>query len=433
MTLPSILFITCHDLGRHLACYGQETVLSPNLDRLAAEGVRFANSFCSAPQCSPSRAALHTGRHAHSVGALGLAHHPFDWYLEPAAGHLVTRLHQIGYHTALFGGQHVTRQEWLPAMGYDHWTGEAAAPALAQQVHAYLKQLDGNQPFYLEIDFAEAHRPYDWGGARPEHSLGVKVPPTIPNHPAALAEFAALQGAIRQLDEGVGLALAALDELGLQQETLVVFTTDHGLAMPRAKCTLYDAGIGTLLILRWPAGGVGGSQVFEHLISHVDVTPSLLEALGESFPAGEFHGRSFWPLLQDRPYQPNDAIFAEKSFHTAYEPMRAVRSASHKLILNFESGSAFDVPDDVRNGAIYPLMVAQATGHRPHAELYDLEHDPQERTNLAGRPEVAEIEAELRGRLRRWMEETNDPLLDGPPRSPFYEATVASLAESPSS
>jgi len=232
------------------------------------------------------------------------------------------------------------------------------------------------------------------------------------------------------LDEGVGLALAALNELGLRQETLVVFTTDHGLAMPRAKCTLYEAGIGTMLILHWPAGGIAGGQVFEHLISHVDVTPSLLEALGESIPAGEFHGRSFWPLLQKRPYQPNDAIFAEKTFHTAYEPMRAVRTATHKLILNFESGSDFDVPDDVRNGAIYPLMIDQATGHRPHAELYDLVQDPQERTNRAGRPEVAAVEAELRGRLLSWMEATSDPLLAGPPRSPFYEATVAALTES---
>lgn len=424
---PNILFITCHDLGRHLGCYGQETVISSNLDRLAAEGVRFANSFCTAPQCSPSRAALHTGRHAHSVGALGLAHHPFDWYLEPSAGHLAGRLRQNGYRTALFGGQHVTRHEWLAAIGYDHWSGEAAAPELAQHVRAYLEGIDGEQPFYLELDFAETHRPYDWGGARPEHSQGVKLPPTIPNHPAALAEFAALQGAIRQLDEGVGRVLAALDNLGLRQNTLVLFTTDHGLAMPRAKCTLYEAGIGTVLILRWPAGGVSGGRLFEQMISHVDVTPTLLEASGIPFSEEEFHGRSFWPLLQDRPYQANDAVFAEKTFHTAYEPMRAVRTATHKLILNFETGSDFDVPDDVRNGAIYPLMIAQATGHRPHAELYDLIQDPNEQNNLAGQTETAPVEAELRSRLRRWLKETNDPLLTGPPKSPFYRATLSLL------
>ncbi|HEX6385786.1 MAG TPA: sulfatase, partial [Anaerolineae bacterium] len=418
MTLPNIVFITCHDTGRHLGCYGQETVVSPNLDRLAAEGVRFANSFCTAPQCSPSRAALHTGRHAHSVGVLGLAHHPFDWYLEPSAGHLVTRLRQLGYHTALFGGQHVTRHEWLSDLGYDYSSGEEAAPTLAQGVRSYLQAIGGSQPFYLELDFTEAHRPYTWGGATPDDSRGVKLPPTIPDHPDAVAEFAALQGAIRQLDEGVDVVLVALDELRLREDTLVVFTTDHGLAMPRAKCTLYDPGIATVLLMRWPAGAVSGGRVFEQLISHVDVAPSLLEALGVSVPAGEFQGRSFWPLLQNRSYQANDAVFAEKTFHTAYEPMRGLRTATYKLILNFESGPNFDVPDDVRNGAIYPLMINQATGHRPHVELYDLEQDPLERTNLAGRPEMMEIETSLSGRLRQWMEETNDPLLEGPPKSP---------------
>jgi arylsulfatase A-like enzyme len=172
---------------------------------------------------------------------------------------------------------------------------------------------------------------------------------------------------------------------------------------------------------------VRGGRALAPLISHVDLTPTLLEALGQRLPAGEFHGRSFWGLLQDRAYEPNEMVFAEKSFHTAYEPMRGLRTARHKVIANFETGPSYDVPDDVRNGLIYPHVVGQATGHRPPVELYDLERDPQERDNLAGRPEAAELEAELLGRLRRWMEETDDPLLDGPPPSPFYRAARARL------
>ncbi|MCI0397288.1 MAG: sulfatase [Chloroflexi bacterium] len=431
VTVPNIVFITSHDLGRHLGCYGRATVVSPHLDRLAAEGVRFANSFCTAPQCSPSRAALHTGRHAHSVRMLGLAHSPFDWHLQPATVHLAARLRRLGYHTALVGGQHVTHDQSVPELGFDHWTAEEkAAPELAPQVRSYLSALAGKQPFYLEIGFTEVHRPYDWGGASLEESLGAAVPPYIPNHPDSVAEFAALQGAIRQLDDGVGILLAALAENGLDDNTLLLFASDHGLPMPRAKCTLYDPGLETTLLLRWPAAGVAGGRVFEHLVSHVDVVPTLLEGLGQPAPAGDFHGRSFWPLLQDEPYQPNQYLFAEKTFHTAYEPMRAVRTAGYKLILNFESGSSFDVPDDVRTGLIYPLMVGQAVGHRPHVELYDLERDPRERMNLAGRPETAGEERSLRRRLRRWMEETEDPLLTGPPPSPFYRATMASLLES---
>lgn len=428
MSLPNIVFMTCHDLGQHLGCYGQETVVSPNLDRLAAEGVRIANSFCTAPQCSPSRAALHTGRHAHSVGVLGLVHSPFNWQLEPSSAHFARRVKELGYHTALFGGQHVTRQALVPELGFSHWAPEGAAPQLAEQLRAYLPTLNGDRPFYLEVDFTEPHRPYDWGGAPLEDSRGVRLPPYIPDHPDSVAEFAALQGAIRQLDEGVGLVLVALDEHGLRENTLVVFVTDHGLAMPRAKCTLYDPGIETALLLRWPAGGIAGGQVLTPLISHVDLVPTLLEALGQPLQAGAFHGRSFWPLLQDAPYEANDTIFAEKTFHTAYEPMRALRTARHKLIVNFETGSNYDVPDDVRNGLIYPHVAGQATGHRPPLELYDLERDPLERYNLAGRPEVAALQDGLLRRLRRWMEETGDPLLGGPPPSPFYRTALALLA-----
>lgn len=427
MSRPNILFMTCHDLGRHLGCYGRETVVSPNLDRLAAEGVRLANSFCTAPQCSPSRAALHTGRHAHSVGVLGLVHSPFNWQLAPASAHFARQVKELGYVTALFGGQHVTRHERVPELGFSHWEPEAAAPRLAERLHAYLPTLSASQPFYLEVDFTEPHRPYDWGGAQAEESLGVQLPPYIPDHPDSFQEFAALQGAIRQLDAGVGSVLAALDEQGLQENTLVVFLTDHGLAMPRAKCTLYDPGIETALLLRWPAGNVAGGRVLTPLISHVDLVPTLLEALGISTAPGESHGRSFWPLLQDAPYEPNETIFAEKTFHTAYEPMRGLRTATHKLIVNFETGPNYDVPDDVRNGLIYPHVVGQATGHRPPVEFYGLEQDPLEKENLAGRVEVAQLQAELLLRLRRWMEETADPLLGGPPPSPFYKETMALL------
>ena len=428
MNRPNILFITCHDMGRHLGCYGRQTVVSPHLDALAAQGVRFANSFCTAPQCSPSRAALHTGRHAHAVGVLGLVHNPFNWRLQPPSAHFARRVKELGYHTALFGAQHVTREALLPQLGYDHHGAEEAAPRLAQQVRAYLQTNSRRQPFYLEVDFTEPHRPYSWGGAHPEKALGVALPPYIPEHPDSVAEFAGLQGAIRQMDEGVGIVLAALNEAGLDENTLVLFTTDHGLAMPRAKCTLYDAGIETALLLRWPAGNAGGGRVFEELISHVDIVPTLLEALGLPATADEFHGRSFWPLLQGKGYEATETVFAEKTYHTAYEPMRAVRTARHKLILNFETGPRFDVPDDIRNGRIYPLMIDQATGHRPAVELYDLERDPHEQDNLAGRPEVAHLEPSMMHSLRRWMQESDDPLLNGPPRSPFYMSTIALLA-----
>jgi arylsulfatase A-like enzyme len=422
------LFITSHDLGRHLGAYGWDSVPSPNLDRFAEEGVRFENSFCTAPQCSPSRAALHTGRHAHSVGVLGLAHSPFSWRLQPQYRHLARRLQESGYRTALVGAQHVTRNEALPELGFDQWSGLAPAPQVAQQAAQALAHFAAQeQPFYLEVGFFEPHRPYDWGGAVPYDAQGVALPSYIPDTPGARAEFAALQGAIARMDEAVGAILEALEQQGLAENTLVLFTTDHGLAMPRAKCTLYDPGIESALMLRLPSAGVRGGRVLQPMVSHVDVVPTILQALELPLPE-DVDGRSFWPLLQGQPYEARDAIFAEKTYHTAYEPQRAVRTKTHKLIANFESGSRYDVPDDIRLSPIYPDVLPHVTGERPHIELYDLAEDPGEAHNVAGQAEVAEVEAALKRRLYHWMVGTNDPLLQPSLISPFYRATLRELA-----
>lgn len=420
MRRPNILLLNAHDLGRHLACYGWDSVPSVTLDRLAKEGVLFERSFSTAPQCSPSRAALHTGRHAHSVGVLGLSHSPFDWRLQPQHTHFAQRVRDLGYATALVGMQHVTRYEDVPHLGFDHVSGVAPAGDVAARAAATLQAADPAQPFYLEVGFFEPHRPYDYGGAEPYDADGVNLPPYVPGAPLVLADFAALQGAIRAMDRAVGVILHRLQASGLEENTLVIFTTDHGLAMPRAKCTLYDPGLETALLMRWPAAGVTGGTRLDALISHVDLVPTLLDALGQPAP-GDLQGRSFWPLLQGESYDAREVIFAEKTYHTAYEPQRAVRSAGHKLIVNLESGSRFDIADDIRLSPSYPLMREEIAGERPPAELYDLQHDPQERHNLAGDRSYADIEDDLRRRLWQWMEETDDPLRHGPVRSPFFE------------
>lgn len=425
--LPNIVFITCHDLGKHLGCYGQETVHSESLDDLARQGVIFDNSFCTAPQCSPSRATLHTGRHAHSVGVLGLAHPPFSWRLHPDQMHAARRLREAGYETTLIGVQHLTRNRDAYALGYNNISPVEPAPRIAEKAKAFLNNAPGlDKPFYLEIGFFEPHRPYNWGDTSPDSSKGVDLPPYIPDAPESIADFAALQGMIRSMDEAIGVVLAALEKNELAEETLVIFTTDHGLAMPRAKCTLYDPGLGTSLLMRWPAQGISGGRRYAELISHVDILPAMLEAIGLPVP-GNLHGKSFWPLLQGRPYKPNQEIFAEKSYHTAYEPMRGVRTQSHKLILNFDVGLSFDVPADICQSPIYPLMIDQLVAERDYLELYDLEKDPNEKVNLAGRAETAEIERDLRKRLYAWMEQTHDPLLRGPISSPFYASALTLL------
>ena len=423
MRRANVLFITCHDLGRHLGCYGYATVQSPALDGLAGSGVLLANGFCTAPQCSPSRASLHTGRYPHSAGVMGLAHHPFDWRLPPHERHLAQILGEHGFATALVGMQHLIAHGRAEELGYERVLPVAPAPEAAV---ALLGELAADpRPFYLEVGFEEPHRPFDFGGAQPDDALGVAVPPYLPDGPAARGDFAAFQGAIRAMDAGVGRVLAGLRELGLEDETWVVFTADHGSAMPRAKGTLYDPGIAVAMLMRWPGGGLRGGR-YDALLSNVDVVPTMLDGLGFPLPAN-LQGRSFWPLLAGETYAPRTEIFAEKTFHTAYEPMRAVRTAAHKYIVNLELSTAVDVPADVRESPIYPLLIPELSRVRDHVELYDLTVDPWEGRNLAGEPGLAEVEEELRQRLLRWMRETGDPILAGPVASPYYHEALRRL------
>lgn len=419
---PNILFITSHDLGQHLGCYGQSGVRTPALDALAAGGVRFENSFCAAPQCSPSRAALHTGCYPHSTGVLGLSHLPFNWRIQPGI-HLVDMLKGQGYVTVLAGIQHVTPD--VSDLTYDMILPLKPAPELAQSVVPMLRETPA-KPFYLEVGFFEPHRPYEWGGNQADDSMGVVVPAFLPETEAVRAEFALLQGMIHRLDQGAGILLEALENAGLAQNTWVIFAADHGLAMPRAKCTLYDPGLEVALLMGWPEGGIFGGKVIQPLVSHVDVVPTILEGLGSEIPS-RMQGKSFWSLLQDKPYLPRSAVFAEKTFHTAYEPMRAIRTHKHKLIVNLEVSTQVDVPTDIRRSPLYGLMREVLDGHRPLVELYDLELDPLENQNLAGDPLFAGIETELRHQLLLWMEETQDPLLKGPVSSSYYQQAITWL------
>jgi arylsulfatase A-like enzyme len=210
----------------------------------------------------------------------------------------------------------------------------------------------------------------------------------------------------------------------LADRTVVVFATDHGAAMPRAKCTLYDPGIEIALLLRWPSLPAG--RVVDALVSNVDITPTLLDGLSLPMPSN-LHGRSAWREIRGEAAAPREEIFAEKTFHTYYEPMRAVRTERHKLIVNFEASTAVDVPADIRLSPIYPLMISDFVSIRPLLELYDLEADRWERINLALAPEYASIREDLRQRLLLWMQDTDDPLLQGPVSSPYYADAVRVL------
>jgi arylsulfatase A-like enzyme len=333
---------------------------------------------------------------------LGLAHHGFDWELDVA--HVASLLSAAGFEAHLFGGQHVTLHP--DTLGFKSVSRKASGSAIEDLLRS-------KDRLYIEINFDETHRPYP----EPPAGATVEVPGFLPDIPEARSELAALQQTIEHMDAAAGRALEALDRSGRADDAIVVFTTDHGLAMPRAKCTLYDPGIEVALMMRWPAGGLRGNR--SEMVSNIDVMPTLLEAAGVAIPEG-VQGRSVLSEGAGR-----DAIFAEKTFHSYYDPMRCIRTSRHKYIRNFETAFAVEVPGDIQAGAIFRSDPSRYSADRPHVvELYDLAADPLEKTNLAGREDVRDVEQELSERLWEWMRETDDPLLKGPVVSPRYRLAM---------
>jgi N-sulfoglucosamine sulfohydrolase len=441
---PNVLVVTCHDLGRHLGCYGNPTVQSPNLDALAADGIRFAHAFTCAPQCSPSRAALYTGRYPHNNGVLGLTHSTFGFDLHPEERHLAQVLHDAGYTTTLIGADHEVRhvddQSTARRIGMDELIRPRHGDEIADAALARLERFAaGDKPFYLQVGFNEPHRlehedptaEPDYMGFRgsylePDGERGVQMPPWLRDTPGGRAEIAELQGAIRYVDGQIGRLLDGLRRLGLEENTLVLFMPDHGLALPRAKCSLYGPGLEVALIVRWTGRGWTGGRVQDELISNVDVFPTILDALGLT-PAANVHGRSFLGLLDGSVYQPRDELFGEMTFHDYYDPRRTVRTATHSLIVNFTAAPSFMNPSQSWRPRTDPVVpVKPLLAYHPIVELFDLQNDPDERENVV--EEQVETAKELLGRLQRWMEETDDPLLQGAVTPPMHRWALQALA-----
>lgn len=442
---PNILLVHCHDLGQYLHCYGVKTVQTPNLDRFAAEGVRFARSFCTNPGCSASRASIFTGRYPHSNGVMGLTHANFAWDLNPGERHLAQMLHDAGYRTAAVGVIHETASGFQRC-GYERHVKQAsAAPATDAAIkllNEFRQQPD--KPFFLCVGFIEPHRlPYRepaWPGAlpgdcsfpgpalQPDDSLGVEVPGYLRNTEGTRRELAGLQGAVRHVDAQVGRLLAALKESGLEAGTLVIFTTDHGIAMPRAKCTVYEPGVQVAFMLRLPGRqGWHGGAVRNEMISNIDYLPTILELLGLPVPAN-VQGRSFAPLLDGRQYQPRQEIFTELTYHNYYDPRRAIRTEAHKLIVNFTTAPALmDDSQCWRPSSDVTVPQNPAAAYHPHVELYDLGKDPWEQNDVAEKREYAAIRTDLLRRLHEHLVETQDPVLQGAVTPPHHRRALELL------
>lgn len=326
-------------------------------------------------------------------------------------------LRDAGYHTAFFGHQHETAD--VPALGFDDISGahqgmlcapfartdpsepqkgladafkrlSKNAPDTAKDAASFIKNAAAsNTPFFMQVGFFETHTPYLWGGCEPDDSSGVYIPSytqstadTVWNDHLLGPHAAALQGSIRMVDKAVEIILDALDASDLADDTLVVFTVDHGPELPRAKWTMFDAGIRVAFIMRWPAGGIAGGRSCDQLLSNVDFLPTLGDIADIPIP-GNVEGRSFaWalPATSTHCADPRDTVFALFSYVNTY----CARTARYKLIRDFSES--------------------------PSTELYDLREDPLELSNVADDPGYASARADMEARLRSWLEAVDDPM-----------------------
>ena len=397
----NILYIHSHDTGRFIQPYGQP-VDTPALQQFAEEGVLFRQNFCANPTCSASRSAMLTGQYAHSCGMFGLVNRGFS--MPDYSKHIVQLLKQAGYRTVLSGIQHEAKS-W-EIVGYDECIGvrDEAHTKAAEFLRA-----SPQGPFFLSVGFFETHRPFPELG--PEDKPDYTAPPAqLPDTPETRGDFAQFKKSARILDQKVKTVLDALDESGLKEQTLVICTTDHGIAFPRSKCNLTDLGIGVMLMMRGP-GGFEGGRVLDSMVSHIDVLPTVCELTGVPIPE-HAQGKSLMPLIRGEADEIHKAIFAEVNFHGANEPARCIRTVRWKYIRRFYEGYL----PSCDGGPTRQFWLDSGWADRPlkQEELYDLVLDPTERNNLVDDPHFAPVLEKLREGLNRWMVETNDPVLDGP-------------------
>jgi N-sulfoglucosamine sulfohydrolase len=436
---PNVIVLHCHDLGRFLGTYGVPSVSSPCLDAFADQSTVFLNAFATAPQCSPSRASMFTGRWPHCNGVLGLTSLDFAWDLAVDEKHLAEILRDHGYRTHLLGVHHESRvrsdDEIGRRLGFDDVKTRGDARTVADRAVAALEKYSaGDRPFYLQVGFVEPHRQAsdrDAPGVTgflgadivPDRSRGVTVPPYLIDNDSAREEIAELQGAVARMDEQSGRIIRAVRELGLDDDTIFVFTTDHGLALPRAKCTLYDPGLEVALMIRYPQRGWTTGRN-DTLTSNVDLLPTILE-LAEIEVPSRVQGQSLVPHGVAR----RERIFAEMTYHDYYDPRRAIRTPEHKLIVNFSSAPQIMDPSGSWNRRCMPVVGTKgAARFHPVFELYDLRSDPLELKDLAVEHDTDVVDS-LLGELAAWMHDTADPLMSGRIASPLHKRAVDILVE----
>ena len=372
--------------------------------------MRFEKCFVTSPQCSPNRSSIFTGCTPHTIGTSRL-HVPLpDW--EPT---IVDVLKDNGFHTGIFRKHH-------QGQGFEsrlNFYGNAQTP-----FRNFFDAKPKDKPFWLQIGFTDPHRPYRSGAFQPPHDpQKVQVPKWLPDWPEVRQDLAHYYDFIARMDSQVGQLMDLLSAQGHANDTMVIFSGDNGMPFPRAKGTLYEAGINVPPIA-WMPGKIAAGTVKSEMIAHVDLPSTWLDAAGIG-QSKKMQGRSFLPLLLGKPYQPRTEVFSERNWHDTFDPMRCIRTPRHKFIFNAAPHFPYRPPSDLENSPTWQAMLAKRRSDtplhlrhlfnptRPVTQLFDLEQDPLELNNLVESVPHADLRQDLERRLSNWMNATCDFLPAG--------------------
>lgn len=451
----NIIFIHTHDTGRAIEPYGFP-VETPNLMNFAHDCIQFNNAFCTSPTCSPSRASLLTGHYPHEVSMLGLAHRGFS--LDPVDKHISARMKKMGYHTVLAGIQHEV--PCWNMLDYDEYVGsDPEAPMsdsfdplawdsnIAGELISWICNSETiHEPFFLFWGLFEPHRPFPREGEYEENSPLPLF--NLPDTAAIRKDLASYKAGVKHSDYLIGRVIKALKQRDIYDESVILYTTDHGIPFPGYKCTLSDRGTGVSLLLKFPESVKKSRDIhqctIDEMISHLDIIPTINELIGENDDT--LPGKSLLPLFNsqlEKGEPLHEYLFSEISYHAAYEPARAVRTDRYKLVRRFTPYPFF--PSNIDNSpakeamigpepqdGIYIFPKLNDRGKSYFDFLYDLVADPNETVDLMSMLDtdisVQKIYKELDKALIKWISETNDPIERGvvfPPKGARISANNA--------
>lgn len=409
---PNFLFVIADDCTfRDIGCYGGQAN-TPNIDKLATEGMLFTNCFQAAPMCSPTRHNIYTGLYPVHSGA-----YPNHTYVKDGTKSVVHYLSDLGYRVALSGKTHIKPIEAFPF----EYSKTDNNPDFAI-LDTFMAECIGSEtPFCIFACSNEPHSPWNKGDPSQYDAATIELPPYFADTQETRDNMVKYLAEITYYDGQVGEALALLDKHEVAADTLVIVVSEQGSSFPFGKWTCYDTGLQSACIAKWPKK-IRPGTVSDAMIEYLDFLPTFIEAAGGT-PPQELDGKSLLGVLLGKKTRHKDYVYGEMTTRginngSDYFGIRSIRTKQFKYIWNFTPEVKFQ--NAATKGAMWDSWVAQAAGdpsaaervyryeNRPGEELYDITTDQYEWTNLADNPEYAEIKADLRQRLLDWMEEMGD-------------------------